>query len=151
MIKIRYILFVIFLSLQSCKSQNIKIVVNDNNFSVNDSLQISAKNKSKFKLEKINKNEYILSLISFKDELVVIYKNKSFTLVDLNEQVKNVYFEFNNDANDECYIIHRVFGDAIQSNQTSLLNDCGGITNIYYSNSINYNPSGSIKVRRKEN
>lgn len=151
MIKISCILLVFFLSLQSCKSQNIKIIVNDNNFTVNDSLQISTKNKNNFKLEQINKNEYVLSLKSIKDELVVIYKNKTYKLIDLNEEVKNVYIEFNNDASDECYIIHRVFGDAIQSYQTSILKECEGITNIYYSNSINYNPSGSVKIRRKVN
>lgn len=142
----------IILSFISCKSQEMKISVNDNQSQEDLKLKVSLLIKNDtLTLKDIRPNVYEIKNII--NTFLIEYKDKKYLLNDVEKNVKSIVVDYNKNAKDGCFVVHKIFGDAIQSSNTNNLKDCSDISNIYLYNTDKLNPNNlpQVKIRKSNN
>lgn len=150
MTKSNIILFLIIFGLcTSCKAQDIQIVINDNNF-INKVKILSLSKKDTLTLSESKPNFYSLKN-SFSKSILIVYKEKMFKINDIDKETKSIFVDYEENTGDGCYVVNKIYGDAIQSSDMNNLKKCNSITNIYIYNQYNpeRNSKPSVRLRRK--
>lgn len=153
MMRSNIILFLIVLGLCiSCKAQDMQIVVNDNNSKDDDRIKVLSLSKNDtINLSESKPNFYSLKK-DFSKSMLIVYKSKTFKINDIDKEAKSIFIDFEDNADDDCYVVNRVYTDAVQSSGISKLQECSSITNIYIYNRYNpdrANNKPSVKLRPK--
>lgn len=145
------VLFLIALGLcTSCKAQDVQVVVNDNN-SINRITVLSLSKNDTIALSESKPNFYSLKN-GFSQPILIVYKKKTFKISDIDKEAKSIFIDYEDKADDECYVVNKVYTDAVQSSDVSNLKKCNSITNIYIYNRYNpdrTNNKPSVKLRKK--
>lgn len=150
MMKINIILFLAVVGLcSSCKVQDIQIVVNDNNVDLIKVLNLS-KNDT-ITLFESKPNFYTLKNVATQS-ILIAYKQKVFRISNIDKETKSIFIDYEENAGNECFVVHKVYSDAIQSSDVSNLKECKAITNIYVYNQYDPdrdNKKPSVKLKPK--
>lgn len=154
MIKNNVILFLIFISLcTSCKSQEIRIVIDDKNDETpKTNIEVFNVVEKDTVIVKAIKSNYYQIRGNKERTLLVFYDAKSFKIKNVNNEIKSIFIDYERNAQDGCYVINKVFSDAVQSsNSIDDFKDCKKLTNIYLYRE--YEPdrktSPTVKLRKK--
>ncbi|WP_282160630.1 hypothetical protein [Ulvibacterium marinum] len=150
MIKNNIILFLAVIGLcTSCKGQDVQIVVNDDYIDKIKVLHLS-KNDT-IVLSESKPNFYTLKN-GFTQPILIAYKQKAFKISNIDKETKSIFIDYEENADNECYVVNKVYSDAVQSSDVSNLKECKAITNIYVYNQYNPdrdNKKPSVKLRPK--
>jgi len=153
MIKNKTILFLMIISLcTSCKAQEIKIVMNDKiNIELETTIEVFNLIKKDTVVVKPTKEGHYQIKSDKENHLLIRYKSKMFDIENLNLEVKSIFIDYDNKAENNCYVINKVFSDAVQSSNIKGLKNCSSITNIYlYREYVpNRESPPSVKLRTK--
>ena len=148
MIKNKIVFFLVILLLYSCRVQNIKIVINDNSA---DKIKVwSISKNDTTALAESQPNYYILKN-KLPQIILISYQQKRYIIRNIDSETKSILIDYKKNADNDCYVIHKVYSDAIQSYGLNSLKKCKSITNIYIYNEYNpvKNNKPSIKIRIK--
>lgn len=149
MIKSKIILFLTVLMLcTSCNAQHIQVVVNDNR--VDEIKVLSLLKKDTITLTQSKPSFYTLKN-GFSQAIFIVYKQKMFKISNLDEESKSIFVDYDEKADNKCYVVNKVYGDAAQSSGIENLKKCKSITNVYIYNHYNPNRDNkpSVKFRIK--
>ena len=142
------LLIIIFALFTSSYAQEIKIEYSNEKFSKVKIFRL-VENDTIFINE--NKPKYY-QLKEFTNKTIFIeWNNKIFKFEKLNEGVRGVFIDFNPNSENNCYVMHSLFNDAIQTSNYIDLDNCSAITNIYLFRDLEFdiNKASSIKFRKK--
>lgn len=126
------ILFIL-ITILYCNTREIQIIINNANSDElrvmqlvqNDTLQLS---KSRENFYRIKKNLPQISLL--------VYIKKHTYKIDIDKYAKSIVIDYNKDSSENCYIIHKIYSDAISSSNMQKINYCDAITQIYIYNKL---------------
>ena len=151
MIRNNIVLFLTILGLcTSCKAQDIQVIVSDNN-SIGKIKVLSLSKNDTIILSESKPNFYTLKN-GFSEPILIAYKQRTFKISNIDKETKSIFVDYEENAGNECYVVNKVYGDAVQSSNVSNLKNCNSITNIYIYNQYNPdrdNNKPSVKLRTK--
>lgn len=141
------ILIFILAFITSCNAQEIRVEYNSeygNQIKIfklfqNDTIVINENSPKYYPLKEITENTILIE-----------YNHKIFKLENLNEEVRGVFIDFDPNSENNCYVVHTSFSDAIQTSSQDVLKDCSAITNIYLYRDLKFdiNKPQSVKFRK---
>lgn len=135
-----------------CKSQVVNISVKDIQSSNNLKLKVSllVKNDTIF-LKETKPNFYLIK--ESKNTFLIEYGNNKYFLNDIENDVKSIVIDYKHNAENGCFIVNKIFGDAIQSYNLNNLKDCSDITNVYLynTNEPKLDIAPEVKLRKVNN
>jgi len=144
------VLFIIIISAISCKAQQIKISVSDRRNIENLNLIVSllVKNDT-LVLKDIKPNFYAIK--ESKNSFLISYDGKKYFLKDIENDVKSIVIEYNPNAENNCFIINKIFNDVIQLYNPKVLQNCSDVSNIYMYNTYSPKSNNSqIRIRKSK-
>ena len=143
------ILFLAILGLfSSCGAQDIQIIVNDDNI---DTIKVFSLSKNDTIVLSESKPSFYTLKNGVSEPLLISYKQKHFKINNTDKETKSIFIDYEKNAGNGCYAVHKDYSDAIQSSNMTNLKECKSITNIYIYNQYNRdkNIKPSIKIRIK--
>lgn len=100
-------------------------------------------------LEEIRQGQYrVKNYKSF----IISFSSKEFEIKNIDRSIKSIYFKYLSEADHDCYAIHTLNGDTIQSDRLDVITNCSSITNVYLSSDYQIDTSieSKVRIRRKE-
>lgn len=149
MIRSNIILVLVILGLcTSCNSQDIQIVINDDNV---DRIKVLSLSKNDTIVLPESKPDFYTLKNGFSQPILISYKQKGFRISNIDKETKSIFIDYEKNAGNGCYVVNKAYSDAIQSSDMSNLKECKSITNIYIYNKFNpdRNIKPSVKLRTK--
>ena len=139
------ILFIL-ITILYCNTREIQIIINNANSDElrvmqlvqNDTLQLD---KSRENFYRIKKNLPQISLL--------VYIKKHTYKINIDKYAKSIVIEYNKDSSENCYIIHKIYSDAISSSNMQKINYCDAITQIYIYNKLKPK-NQTFKIRKRQ-
>ncbi|MDH0675641.1 hypothetical protein N5D03_13945 [Empedobacter sp. GD03861] len=136
----------------SCKAQEIRIVVEngvivpDNEISI---FQIE-NGKDTLHLKPERPEYYRLGKRDNDIKLIINYKSSSFELSEIDEETKCIYIDYESNAENNCYVVTKIFSDTMQTERMSSLKNCSDITSINLYREFEPKINKGVKIRRIE-
>jgi hypothetical protein len=134
MTKVNILSILFFCMLFSCKSQDIRIILEDGVIVKDEDISVFFITNGKDTINlKPNRHEYYcLEKTNENTTLIVKYKTSLFELTDLRDITKCIYIDYKPEAEGNCFVIHEMYSDAMQTIGINKLRNCSDITNIYF-------------------
>lgn len=155
MIKDSFLLLLFLSIFFSCKAQEIRIVVEDykvvkdSEISVfqienrKDTLYLKPERPEYYRLNKKNNNNNNIKLI-------INYKFSLFELSEIDEETKCIYINYESNAENNCYVITKIFSDTMQTERMSSFKNCSNITSINLYREFEPKINKGVKIKRKK-
>jgi len=139
-------ILLILITILYCNTREIQIIINNTNSDElrvmqlvqNDTLQLD---KSRENFYRIKKNLPQISLL--------VYIKKNTYKINIDKYAKSIVIDYNKDSSENCYIIHKIYSDAISSSNMQKINYCDAITQIYIYNKLKPK-NQTFKIRKRE-
>ncbi len=146
---LKFIIVFIILTFASCKAQEIKISVNDEHKTENLKLTVFLlTNNDSLILKDIRPGFYTIK--QSKNNFLISYRNKKYLLKNIEDTIKSIIIYYNPNAENDCYVINKIFEDAIQSYNSKDFKDCSDVSNIYLYNTFEHTSIKLPKVRLRK-
>ena len=139
-------ILLILITILYCNTREIQIIINNTNSDElrvmqlvqNDTLQLD---KSRENFYRIKKNLPQISLL--------VYIKKNTYKINIDKYAKSIVIDYNKDSSENCYIIHKIYSDAISSSNMQKINYCDAITQIYIYNKLKPK-NQTFKIRKRQ-
>lgn len=139
-------ILLILITILYCNTREIQIIINNTNSDElrvmqlvqNDTLQLD---KSRENFYRIKKNLPQISLL--------VYIKKNTYKINIDKYAKTIVIDYNKDSSENCYIIHKIYSDAISSSNMQKINYCDAITQIYIYNKLKPK-NQTFKIRKRQ-
>lgn len=135
----------------SCKAQEIRIVVED--YKVVKDSEISVfqieNGKDTLYLKPERPEYYRLGKKNNNIKLIINYKFSLFELSEIDEETKCIYINYESNAENNCYVVTKIFSDTMQTEGMSSLKKCSNITSINLYREFEPKINKGVKIKRK--
>ncbi len=153
MINNKFLILLFLCMFFSCKAQDIRIVVEDSVIVEDKEITVfQIVNEEDTLYLKSEKPEYYaLDKRSDTIELFVKYKTRLFELSGIKDLTKYIYINYKPNAEEDCFVIHEMYSDALQSIGLDNIKNCSDVTNIYYYREFDPKITKMNVIIRKQN
>ena len=136
----------IFFVISFYGTREIQIVIK--NAQTGNELKVMQLIKSDTVLLKKNKDNLYRIRTGFPRTILLVYFKQNRYKLNIDKKAKSIVIDYNKDASKNCYIIHRIYPDAVGSTGLHKLDSCNAVTQIYIYD--HYNPQRNlISIRKK--
>jgi len=112
-------------------AQEIQIFVN-NNEDIELKI-ISISNNDNVILQEIKQNSYSLKK-EIPRAILIKLKHKNYRIDNIDKETKSIIIDYEEYADDQCYVVHKIYGDVVQTSNINDFRKCSSLTNIYIYN-----------------
>jgi hypothetical protein len=153
MIKNKIIGTLILAMLSACsQAQELRIVVVGEELLESPLKLYSASIKDTVELKQFDSLIFRVNDRFFENHVIVRYKSSVFNLGEVHSLAKSIVLKLSPTASNDCYVIHRIYGDVIQSDLQHITGcDVFHEISIYDDSNPEIGKNSTIKLRKKNN